>query len=871
MTRMGYRGVGEWCGVLMLAAVGCAAEHDADSGGTTKDVEAELAALMSDGELPANIANMPAPPPSARPRFCGGSVIGLPIPVGSAGAAAPTPPIASPPRAVPSGLPIAPPAVRGGSGGSASAAGSGGAPVVITGGVGGSSGAPPDKGGAGGSGDGSGGSEPDCSGTPIGFWQFDDCNDSRTDLNDSSFQGHSAFRSVSARCVAGHEGQAVGFETRDDLVYAPDQPDFALDAGVTVAAWVKADAVDHVRTLFRKRDDGDSAFALVINQGKFQFVVRLASGRLFSVTAPATADTWTHVAATYDGEMLRLYLDGSEVSHTRARGVLAQGAGPLLIGNDADGRRFEGVIDNAWFNVLAAPPATILHLTCLHRDPALSVSPAMSDAVSAGTPVTYMLGITNTQGPACEDASFFVSVGLPGGEFSAEPSFASVTVASGESSNVPVVVSSGTETEPGPYPINFGVSVQNFGFPGIVVSAPPLPLAAAKMGGGGAPVVDPPVVVGPTGFVNVTAQYVVAEPAGCHVSSPRELMIRDLSVVEDPVRTVVGSDAAGAWTFEHLMQTLSPTAAPDVTQAMLQTFLSPQTVNSFSIPERPTMNDLVLQPWPRTSDGKLDLARAPVRLLAIVHRTDLIDLARSKAGEGRFIFGVLDPSGSPMEFTIIFEYRLAAENEADVRGWQDAVHALQALPFPSETYNQALQALTDRFAVPSALLDVRTNEIALGFEWQLREFHLSPETGALDPATIFQTPDASFNNTQMLADFIQQNEAAILAETHEAPPLFENAPFQGAFVFNNIDVWDAPGVTNAEARHKFSLNTCNGCHGGETQTAFLQVSPRVPGQVAQLSNFLTGETVTDIRGVTRRLSELLRRRQLLEKVVCAAP
>ena len=67
--------------------------------------------------------------------------------------------------------------------------------------------------------------------------------------------------------------------------------------------------------MFRKRDDGDSAFALVINQGKFQFVVRLVSGKLITVSAPATSDTWTHVAATYDGSMLRLYLDGAEVDY----------------------------------------------------------------------------------------------------------------------------------------------------------------------------------------------------------------------------------------------------------------------------------------------------------------------------------------------------------------------------------------------------------------------------------------------------------------------------------------------------------------------------------------------------------------------------
>ena len=40
------------------------------------------------------------------------------------------------------------------------------------------------------------------------------------------------------------------------------------------------------------------------------------------------------------------------------------------------------------------------------------------------------------------------------------------------------------------------------------------------------------------------------------------------------------------------------------------------------------------------------------------------------------------------------------------------------------------------------------------------------------------------------------------------------------------------------ARHQFSLNTCNGCHFGETDTFFLHVDPTV--MPAALSNFLTG-------------------------------
>lgn len=216
-----------------------------------------------------------------------------------------------------------------------------------------------------------------------------------------------------------------------------------------------------------------------------------------------------------------------------------------------------------------------------------------------------------------------------------------------------------------------------------------------------------------------------------------------------------------------------------------------------------------------------------------------------------------------------------------MRAWEDAVHALQALPFPSEAYNQALQVITDRYSghnvlpdMPngSALIDIRTNEIALSQAgvWQLREFHISPTTGFMEPATLFQTPDSSFNNSALLGRFINANETTILSETHEVPSLFEGAPLQAGAVFNNIDFWDAPGITNPEARHKFSLNTCNGCHGAETQTAFLQIQPRSQGQVSTLSAFLTGETVSDpATGAPRQLGELKRRRQLLESVVCS--
>jgi hypothetical protein len=240
------------------------------------------------------------------------------------------------------------------------------------------------------------------------------------------------------------------------------------------------------------------------------------------------------------------------------------------------------------------------------------------------------------------------------------------------------------------------------------------------------------------------------------------------------------------------------------------------------------------------------------------------------------------PNGFSLEATVILEYVLPAADEAEFNAWAEAWAALQALPFPSEEYNAALQALTDRFtgrnAVPSfpngsGLIDIRTNEISLGFDgrWELREFHISESTGFMAPAPVFLTPDESFEfGSERLARFINANEATILTETHDVPLEFEGEPFQGGAIFNDFDFWNAPGINNPEARHKFSLNTCNGCHGAETNTSFLQIFPRQVGQQSELASFQTGTTVFDpVTGEPRRLAELARRRALLEAVVCA--
>jgi hypothetical protein len=724
-------------------------------------------------------------------------------------------------------------------------AGSAGSPGFDGGGTGGFDGGPPNFFG------------------PLGQWSFDDCNPDRTNLFDSGPNGNTAFRAVSVGCATGMSQQAVSLADKDnDIVYVPDQPNFTFGTGVTVAAWFNPASVNQTRTLFRKRDDGSSsAFALVLNGGKYQFVVNLGNGKAATVIAPTKikANSWAHVGATYDGTWLRIYLNGQEVARQHAVGSVAPAAGPLLMGNDGSKRLFAGLVDEAFFDARALSATEVFGLTCVRHPLTVAGTPSSSAPTPSGVPASFDIAISNNDSAACGPSDYFFELNGVAKELTVDPNFQFVSqVAPGTTAHLTMNVSvSSDDLDSGTFPVPF-VAFQY---------SPPFDSA----------------------FGSVDFNFVASS---CRVSKPRELMITTTSVVDDPIRTAFTADPTdprtGVWTFKRLMENMAPTAAdaPAMVEAMLKTFGSAQTVNGLTIDARTGMQGLILQNWPRTSDGALDLSQAPFTLQAIVNRFDLRNPGNGDAGEGRFVFAFHSPGNPfPLQATLIFEYKLPLSTDMDVVGWANAWHALGGMKVPSEDYNAALQAITDRFSGRgvrpdhpngNAINTVRTNEIAFGTNglWQLREFQLSADTGRLVPATIKLTPDLSFNNSATLASFINTHEAEILAETvgdtQTVPDQFQGSPFLGAAVFNDsFTQWNAPGIKNPEARFNLAVNTCNGCHSIETGTKFLMISPRFPGQEAFLSGFLTGVSVFDrFASVPRSFNDLGRRADDLKPIVC---
>lgn len=695
-------------------------------------------------------------------------------------------------------------------------------------------------------------------------WLFDDCNPASNFLVDSSGGGANAQHALKASCVPGIDGLGVQFRSAKDVVQVPDEPEFTVGQRVGVAAWVNPTTVSGDQPIIIKRLNNRTAFSLGIHNGNIEMSVVLTTGQTVISRAPISPGVWTHVGGTFDGTFVFLFINGQQFGQVFGAGTIRNVFAPVRIGATTQTQYFHGVIDNPFVSTLPDARDQIIAQSCITRPSLLAVNPATSGPVPFGTTVHYDVSVTDQDIGACSS----------GKQYEMFFQFFDPNI------STTFTTSSFQFTPPGGT-VTFGVDVT--GNEDADVGEHLLPFVVESFG---------------ASFEFLTGQlvYVLSQP-DCFVSTKKELMITSTSVVDDPVRTSAtgvpqpGSTATpGVWTFGHLMRELAPTPedAPALTLQLFQHWLTDQTVNGFTVGARPAMQQVLLDIWPKTPAGDLDLDQSPLMLQAIVNRIDVRDLASGNAGEGRFVFAVQSQFGFPQQFTVILEYHLVAQTQDDVMAWANRWHALSTHPFPSEEYNAALEDITTRFAGRnnqpgavngSALDELRTNEIALSpiGVWELRGFALSPTTGFLDEVTVKETPDLRFNNTPALANLINANAAAIKAvlpgaNGHTMPEQLNGSAFLGGSAINSgFQVWNAPGIIDRDARFHMSLNTCNGCHGVETNTRFLMVNPRFPGSEATLSGFMTGTTVFDqTTGQTRTLNDLARRRTDLTGLVCGS-
>jgi len=116
---------------------------------------------------------------------------------------------------------------------------------------------------------------------------------------------------------------------------------------ISIAGWFNPADWDGNRRILQKGLN-DNQYRLLAEWGNLVFGLA-GVGRLEGPLPPV--GQWHHVAATYDGRMMRLYLDGLEVASLEATGLIGTTQDPLFIGTKASsvtvaGDYFKGLIDD---------------------------------------------------------------------------------------------------------------------------------------------------------------------------------------------------------------------------------------------------------------------------------------------------------------------------------------------------------------------------------------------------------------------------------------------------------------------------------------------------------------------------------------------
>jgi hypothetical protein len=167
----------------------------------------------------------------------------------------------------------------------------------------------------------------------------------------------------------------LGFQfSLDSFVYTPFAPPLESPGALTIEAWLypldfgsyedtpivarwteEANKQSWIFSIAGSRMDVNQAVALGpglhralfpdVEAGKVLFAYQPAAAgppRAYVSTSGLELERWTHVAVTFDGDVVRFYIDGELDSQFASPGAIRSSDAPLLIGNYFDVRLLTG-------------------------------------------------------------------------------------------------------------------------------------------------------------------------------------------------------------------------------------------------------------------------------------------------------------------------------------------------------------------------------------------------------------------------------------------------------------------------------------------------------------------------------------------------
>jgi len=185
-----------------------------------------------------------------------------------------------------------------------------------------------------------------------GLWYLDEGGNADTVL-DSSGGGYDGTIYGSPVWMPGRLGypgdESLGFVAAGDYVKVSSPVSGLYLANLTVECWVKPGLANSTQTILSLGDGVNSGWWLgTDSQSHFEAKIYTSSGSYyvnsFRVNFSYSTNTWYHLAFTYDGSNLRLYVDGEvKASYVLTGNILYPDSPPLLFSDSS--YPFTGQID----------------------------------------------------------------------------------------------------------------------------------------------------------------------------------------------------------------------------------------------------------------------------------------------------------------------------------------------------------------------------------------------------------------------------------------------------------------------------------------------------------------------------------------------
>lgn len=184
----------------------------------------------------------------------------------------------------------------------------------------------------------------------VAHWKFDE--GAGETVADASGNGNNG-TIMGAVWTDGVKGAALQFDGVSSYVRVPDSPSLNITSAMTIEAWIRSNSTDGARVIVSKWDDANSTWSYIFKDHNDTDTLRIELSKDIHadlIDLPGTnaipLGEWAHVAVTFEGTTVRLYLNGVlDAEGTTTGGTIDSSWAELQIGAISGGEVFDGMID----------------------------------------------------------------------------------------------------------------------------------------------------------------------------------------------------------------------------------------------------------------------------------------------------------------------------------------------------------------------------------------------------------------------------------------------------------------------------------------------------------------------------------------------